>query len=149
MYLHNLGLDATVSKIPKMIEELMYEVGGEEKAVNKLKTLKSYLKQDLERYQDVLKKQGKELPKAPEGIEYRNMGTQESQIFSKLKVRLCSGRKSFSKYGANALSKVCIMVTEKEEWYDDLEQPIPMDTSIENWIEEIESNIVKKALNTF
>ena len=135
------------SKIPEAIEKLKYELGGEEKTVTKLDNLKSYLRQDLERYQDVLKKQGKELPEAPEGIEYRNMGTQESQIFSKLKVRLCSGRKSFSKYGANALSKVCVWVSEKDEWYEDLEQPIPMDTSVEDWIEEIENSIVKKYRN--
>jgi hypothetical protein len=84
------------SKIPKIIEFLKYEVGGEEKAVKKLDTLKSYLSTGLERYQDILKKQGKKLPNAPEGIEYRNLGTQESQIFSLLKVRFCSGRKSFS-----------------------------------------------------
>ena len=131
------------SKIQEAIEKLKYEVGGEEKALRKLETLKKYLKEDLERYQDILKKQGKELPEAPDGVEYRTMGTQESQIFSKLKVRLCSGRKSFSKYGANALSKVCVWVTEKEEWFEDLEKPIPMDTSVKDWIEEIESNIIK------
>jgi hypothetical protein len=135
------------SKIAEAIERLKYELGGEVTAVRKLKALKSYLKQDLERYQDVLEAQGKEIPEAPEGIEYRNMGTQESQIFSKLKVRLCSGRKSFSKYGANALSKVCVWVKEKEEWYEDLEEAIPMDTSVEDWIEEIESKIVKRNRN--
>lgn len=45
--------------------------------MKKLNKLESYLSNDLERYQDVL-----EVPEAPEGIEYRNMGTQESQIFS-------------------------------------------------------------------
>ena len=135
------------SKIAEAIEKLKYEVGGEEKAIKKLNALKSYLRQDLERYQDVLKKQGKELPEAPEGIEFRTMGTQESQIFSKLKVRLCSGRKSFAKYGANALAKVCVWVSEKDEWYDDIEQPIPVDTSVEDWIKEIENNIVKKKRN--
>ena len=132
------------SKIPKAIEQLKYEVGGEEKAVKKLDVLKSYLRQDLERYQDILKKQGKELPEAPEGVEYRNMGTQESQIFSMLKVRLCSGRKSFSKNGANALAKVCVLVKEKEDWYEDIEKPIPVDTSVKDWIEEIESHIIRK-----
>lgn len=52
--------------------------------------LESYLSNDLERYQDIV-----EIPEAPEGIEYRNMGTQESQIFSKLKKRFWSGRKAF------------------------------------------------------
>lgn len=130
-------------KIGEAIEKLKYEVGGEEKAVKKLKELKLYLSKDLERYQDVLEKQGKELPKAPEGIEYRDMGTQESQIFSFLKVKFCSGRKSFSKYGANALAKVCVLIKEKEEIFAKLEKPIPIDRSVEEWIEEIENKIVK------
>ena len=72
-------------------------------------------------------------------IEYRNMGTQESQIFSKLKKRFCSGRKAFSIYGANALSKVCVL-SEKFK-IDELETPIPIDTSVEDWIKEIENDV--------
>ena len=130
-------------KIGEAIEKIKYEVGGEEKAVKKLNGLKTYLSKDLERYQDVLLKQGKKLPKAPEGIEYRDMGTQESQIFSFLKVKFCSGRKSFCVYGANALAKVCVSVKEKEEIFENLERPIPIDRSVEEWIEDIESKIVK------
>ena len=96
--------------------------------------LESYLSSDLERYQDIV-----EVPEAPEGIEYRNMGTQESQIFSKLKKRFCSGRKAFSIYGANALSKVCVL-SEKFK-IDELETPIPIDTSVEDWIKEIENDV--------
>ena len=131
-------------KIPEAIEKLKYEVGGEEKTVKKLETLKSYLSTGMERYQDILKKQGKGVPKAPEGIEYRNMGTQESQIFSLLKVRFCSGRKSFSLHGANALAKVCVLAKEKAFKIIDLEKVIPLDTSVTGWINEIESNIMKK-----
>ena len=67
------------------------------------------------------------------------MGTQESQIFSKLKKRFCSGRKAFSIYGANALSKVCVL-SEKFK-IDELEEPIPIDTSVEEWIKEIENDV--------
>ena len=134
-------------KIGEAIEKLKYEVDGEEQAIKKLNDLKSYLSNDLERYQDVLAKQGKELPKAPEGIEYRDMGTQESQIFSFLKVKFCSGRKSFCVHGANTLAKVCVSVKEKEKIFEDLEKSIPIDTSVEDWIKEIESKIVKKYRN--
>ena len=123
-------------KIPQAIEGLKYELDGEYKAVKKLKTLQSYLSKGLERYQDVL-----EVPEAPEGIEYRNMGTQESQIFSKLKKRFCSGRKAFSKHGANSLAKVCVL-NEKFK-LEELEEPIPMDTSVEDRIKEIEE-VVKR-----
>ena len=121
-------------KIQPAIDGLKYELGGEYQAVKKLNKLQSYLSGDLERYQDIV-----DVPEAPRGIEYRNMGTQESQIFSKLKKRFCSGRKSFSIYGANALSKVCVL-NEKLE-IDELETPIPIDTSVEDWIKEIENNV--------
>ena len=121
-------------KIPKAIEWLKYELGGEYKAIKKLNTLQSYLSNDLERYQDVL-----EVPEAPKGIEYRNMGTQESQIFSKLKKRFCSGRKAFSIRGANALSKICVL-SEKFK-IDEIEEAIPIDTSVEDWIKEIEKQV--------
>ena len=121
-------------KIQPAIDGLKYELGGEYSVVKKLNKLQSYLSGDLERYQDIV-----EVPEAPEGIEYRNMGTQESQIFSKLKKRFCSGRKAFSIYGANALSKVCVL-SEKFK-IDELEEPIPIDTSVEDWIKEIENNV--------
>ena len=85
------------------------------------------------------------MPEAPEGIEYRNMGTQESQIFSKLKKRFCSGRKAFKIRSANALSKVCVL-SEKFK-LDELEQPIPIDTSVEEWIKEIENQVKKTKKN--
>lgn len=121
-------------KIQSAIDGLKYELEGEYQAVKKLNKLESYLSGDLERYQDIV-----EVPEAPEGIEYRNMGTQESQIFSKLKKRFCSGRKAFSIYGANALSKVCVL-SEKFK-IDELETPIPIATSVEDWIKEIENDV--------
>ena len=123
-------------KIQSAIDGLKYELGGEEKAVKKLNTLQSYLSKDLARYQDLI-----EVPEAPEGIEYRNMGTQESQIFSKLEKRFCSGRKAFSEHGANSLAKVCVL-SEKFR-LEDIEAPIPIDTSVEEWIKEIEENVKK------
>ena len=127
-------------KIKPVINGLRYELGGEYQAMKKLNKLESYLSNDLARYQDVL-----EVPKAPEGIEYRNMGTQESQIFSKLKKRFCSGRKAFSIRGANALSKICVL-NEKFK-INELEEPIPIDTSVEEWIKEIEENVNKNKKN--
>ena len=121
-------------KIKPAIDGLKYELGGEYQGIKKLNRLESYLSSDLERYQDIV-----EVPEAPEGIEYRNMGTQESQIFSKLKKRFCSGRKAFGIHGANALSKVCVL-SEKFK-IEDIETPIPIDTSVEDWIKEIENNV--------
>ena len=124
------------NKIQGAIEGLKYEVGGEYKAVKKLKILQSYLSNGLERYQDLV-----EVPEAPAGVEYRNLGTQESQIFSKLEKRFCSGRKAFSEHGANALAKICVL-SEKFS-IEELETPIPVDTRVEDWINEIEENVRK------
>ena len=124
------------NKIQGAIEGLKYEVGGEYKAVKKLKILQSYLSSGLERYQDLV-----EVPEAPRGVEYRNLGTQESQIFSKLEKRFCSGRKAFSEHGANSLAKICVL-SEKFS-IEELETPIPVDTSVEDWINEIEENVRK------
>ena len=121
-------------KIQSAIEKLKRELGGEYNAVKKLNTLQSYLSKDIARYTDIAK-----IPEAPEGIEYRTMGTQESQIFSKLKKRFCSGRKAFGKHGANALAKVCVL-SEKFS-LEDVEALIPVDTSVEDWIKEIEENV--------
>lgn len=69
------------------------------------------------------------------------MGTQESQIFSKLKKRFCSGRKAFSEHGANALAKICVL---REKFkLEDIETEIPIDTSAEEWISKLEENVRK------
>ena len=127
------------------IEKLKSELGGEEKTVKKLTKLQSYLKEGLPRYQDILKEEGKEIPEAPEGIEYRNPGIMESQIFTVLKVRLGSGRKSFGKKGATYLAKVCATKMENNGniELEKIEKPIEIDNSVEEWINEIEENVRK------
>lgn len=72
------------------------------------------------------------------------MGTMESNIFSVLEVRLCSGRKAFLKIGANYLAKVCAEYYEnKDIILDDIESKIEIDNSVEEWIKEIEENVRK------
>ena len=124
------------NKIQEAINGLKYALNGEYQAIKKLNRLESYLSSDLERYQDIL-----EVPNPPKGIEYRNMGTQESQIFSKLKKRFCSGRKAFGIHGANSLSKVCVL--SEKFTISDIETLIPIDTSVEECIKEIEENVKK------
>ena len=124
------------SRINEAIEKLKYKIGGEYTGIKKLNKLQSYLSSGLKRYQDLVN-----VPDAPKGIEYRNMGTQESQIFSKLKKRFCSGRKAFSIHGANALSKICIL-SEKFK-IDGVKIEIPIDTNVKDWINEVEENVKK------
>lgn len=138
-------IEKRYTEIPTYINWLKYQVYGEEKAIKKLDTLKSYLKDGLPRYQDILKEQGRELPQAPQGIEYRDMGTMESQIFTVLKTRLCSGRKAFLILGASYLAKVCAEYYEKngDIEIERIESEIPIDNSIEEYIKEIEENVRK------
>lgn len=137
------------SEVQGYIENLKYELGGEEKTVKKLNKLQSYLKDGMPRYQDILTEQGKELPEAPEGVEYRNPGIMESQIFTVLKVRLGSGRKSFGKKGASYLAKVCVTKVENNGniEIEKIEKPIKIDNSVEEWIKEIEENVRKNKKN--
>lgn len=65
--------DKQYDKVNDYIKYLKFECGGEKKIIDKLETLQNYLKTGLPRYQDILKAQGRELPKAPEDVEYRNM----------------------------------------------------------------------------
>ncbi len=132
-------------EIQPYIEQLKKEYEQDEKTKKKLETLSKYLKNDLPRYQDVLKEQGKEMPEPPKGIEYGNMGTMESQIFTVLCVRICSGRKAFLKAGASYLAKICAEYyeTNGEIELEKIESNIEIDNSIEEWIKEIEQNVIK------
>lgn len=132
-------------EVQPYIENLKYELGGEKKVVDKLKALQSYLKTGLPRYTDILQEQGRKMPEPPENMEYRDMGTMESQIFTVLKVKLCSGRKAFLKMGANYLSKVCAMYYENNTKIEleEIESEIKIDNSVEEWIKEIEENVKK------
>lgn len=125
-------------KIDGYLEELKYKLGGEEKIVKKLESLQTYMKKDLERYTDVIEK----LPESPKGIEYRTLGTMESQIYTVLSKRL-KGRKSFSKKGATNLAKVCARYKEKQGKVDlkGLEKEIKIDeekVKEEEYIKELE-----------
>lgn len=71
--------------------------GGEEIVIEKIKKLESYLSEGLPRYQEILREQNKELPKAPEGIEYKDPGIMESQIFTVLSKRFKSRKIKFFK----------------------------------------------------
>lgn len=143
--LANIIKEKRYDEVQGYIENLKYELGGEEKVVKKLKVLQNYLKNGLPRYQEILEKEGRKLPKAPEGIEYRDMGTMESQIFTVLEVRLCSGRKAFAKKGASYLSKVCALYYQEKGniRLKKVESAILIDNSIEEWIKEIEENVRK------
>ena len=83
--LEKLIAEKRYDEVPVYLEYLRYEVGGEESAINKIDRLESYLSEGLPRY-----KQNRTMPEAPEGIEYKNPGIMESQIFTVLTKRFKS-----------------------------------------------------------
>lgn len=127
---------ASYNKIYNELEKIKYEEGGVYEEVKKIEQVQKYLKVGLKRYSDIV-----EVPKAPKGLEFRTLGTQESQIFSMLKRRLKSGRKAFSIKGANALAKVCVLADKLT--IEDIETPIAIDTSIEDYINMLEEQVAK------
>lgn len=129
-------------EIPIFLEYLKYEYGGEEKCLNKIDRLKSYLNEGLPRYQDVLEEQNRKMPEPPEGLEYKDPGVMESQIFTVLSKRFKSGRLSFSKIGATCLAKICASKVENKGVIEleKIEKPIEID----NFVEEYMKNIEKK-----
>lgn len=137
-------------EVPIFLKYLKYECGGEEKYVKKIERLESYLKDGLPRYQDILEERHIEMPEAPEGIEYKNPGIMESQIFTVLSKRFKSGRLSFSKIGATCLAKICASKVKNKGIIEleKLEQPIEIDDSIEQYMLEIE-NSLKSITNVF
>ena len=50
--------------------------------------------------------QGLELPEAPEGLEYRNMGTMENHVWSVIAKQMKHGHRSWSRRGGNHLAKI-------------------------------------------
>lgn len=134
--LNNLIREKRYSEIYNFIEALKYKSGGEESQINKLMRLQEYLKDGLPRYTEIIK----DMPEAPAGMEYRGMGTCESEVFCVLSRRFSDRRMSFSKFGATMLSKVVALKAENQgkDILKVVETPVKIDDSIERWITDIE-----------
>lgn len=103
--LERLIAERRYDEVPVYLEYLKYELGGEEKAIEKIEKLASYLAEGLPRYQDILMEQNRELPEAPTGIEYKDPGIMESQIFTVLTKRFKSRKIELFKIWCNMFSK--------------------------------------------
>ena len=79
--------------------------GGEITTIDKLIRLESYLSEGLPRYQDILEEQNRKIPEAPKGLEYKNPGIMESQIFTVLTKRFKSRKIKFFKIWSNMFSE--------------------------------------------
>lgn len=132
------------NEVPIFLEYLKYECGGEEKTLEKIERLESYLSEGLPRYQDILAEQNRKIPDAPKGVEYKDPGIMESQIFTVLTKRFKSGRLSFSKFGATCLSKICAIKVEcGTVEIEKIETEIQIDNSVEEYMKEIKERLRK------
>ena len=91
-------------KVFEKIEQLKYESGGEAKEVEKLSSLESYIRGNIDGIVPYKDREDITLPEAPEGIEYRNLGTMERQV--RIFAARMKGAKSWSEKGATHLAKI-------------------------------------------
>ena len=90
----------------KRITELMYECGGEETTIKKLRKLQEYLISNKEGIRPYHLRDDIKIPEAPEGIIYRHLGTAEHNICDVLAQRMKGRKMSWSIKGANNLAKI-------------------------------------------
>jgi hypothetical protein len=101
-----------INKALKKINELKNECGGNEREVKKLETLEGYIKANIDGIVIYKDREGIELPNAPEGIEYRTLGTMERNV--EIFAKRMKGAKSWSEKGANNLSKIIALKMGKD-----------------------------------
>lgn len=91
-------------KALKKIEDLKYEYGGEEREVKKLAALEGYIRNNMDGIVVYKDRKDVKLPNAPEGIEYRTLGTMERNV--NIFAKRMKGGKSWNEKGADNLSKI-------------------------------------------
>jgi len=93
------------------IAKLMIEQKDDEKQMKKLEKLYNYLVANKEGIKPYQKREEIKIPEAPEGIEYKHLGTMENNIFDTLASRMNAGKMSWTEKGANNLAKILALKT--------------------------------------
>lgn len=93
------------------ITKLMIEQKDDEKQMEKLEKLYNYLVANKEGITPYQKREEIKIPEAPEGIEYKHLGTMENNIFDILANRMNAGKMSWTEKGANNLAKILALKT--------------------------------------
>ncbi len=118
--------------------ELMIEYTEDEKVTEKLHKLYNYLFNNREGLIP-FQLRGIPLPKPPEGLSYRNMGTMESSVCNVIKLRMKGRKMSWTKSGANNLGKL-LALRASGKLYDALDtlfNTALADDKLEEMVEEI------------
>ena len=93
-----------IEKALNKIDSLKHECGGLEKEVKKLTALESYINSNIDGIVVYKDRKNVTLPEAPDGLEYRTLGTMERNV--NIFAKRMKGAKSWSEKGANNLSKI-------------------------------------------
>lgn len=88
-----------IEKALNKIDSLKYECGGLESEVKKLTNLEDYIKSNIDGIVVYKDRKNVTLPNAPEGMEYRTLGTMERNV--NIFAKRMKGGKSWSEKGAN------------------------------------------------
>lgn len=91
-------------KVYEKIEALKYSCDGLASEIEKLSNLQRYLKTHEKGILSYKAREDLKLPEPPEDLEYRNLGTMESNV--NRFARRMKGRKSWSEKGATNLAKI-------------------------------------------
>ena len=93
-------------KALKRIEELKYECGGEEHIVKKLQKLLDYFMANRDFLRPYHLREDINMPKPPEGVCYRHLGTMEHNVCDVCAQRMKNRKASWSIKGSNNLAKI-------------------------------------------
>ena len=63
-------------------------------------------------------REGIEIPQAPEGLVYKNLGTQENQNCSNITLRMKNNKSSWSIAGGGHMAKILVRFANKSIWDD-------------------------------
>jgi hypothetical protein len=111
--IHKLVEEGEIDSAVKRLEQEKYDCGGEEKEVEKIKELQNYLKENRHGLIPWQERKTISVGKAPEGIEYRNLGTMEHHVCDLIRLRMKKNKTNWSVEGANNMAALrCKKLTE-------------------------------------
>ena len=116
-WIRQLYDDCETEKLLETIQTYADNIAEEDKEERKALELLKYLednKEWLKPYQD----RGLRIPKNPDGIEYKNLGTQENQNCSNITLRMKHRKCSWSISGGNHMGKILARIANRTIWKD-------------------------------
>lgn len=138
--LNNMFDKGKIDEAMEYLKELMIEYVEDEKVRERLHKLYNYLANN---YNGLIpyRLRNISLPKPPEGVVYRNMGTMESSVCDVIKLRMKGRKMSWTKSGANSLGKL-LALRASGNLYETLDSLFD-DTITDDKLEEVVEQVVQ------